>query len=149
MRRTDPHTILQGASIFLGLVGLVLGCGETSTEAATAREGVVQAAATVAQVAAAVTGQDAPLADEAADPEGLDPLDEMADLAEAIDRVGRGRAGGAIDRAPAAPEHAAEAVEAGVPVVVARDAEQDPRRDRKITRLNSSHSLTSRMPSSA
>ncbi|MEP7000267.1 MAG: glycoside hydrolase domain-containing protein [bacterium] len=65
MRRTDPRTILQGASIFLGLVGVVLGCGETSTEAASAREGMVQAAATVAQVAAAVTGQHAPLADEA------------------------------------------------------------------------------------
>ncbi|MEO8623204.1 MAG: hypothetical protein ABI625_19160, partial [bacterium] len=65
MRRTDPRTILQGASIFLGLVALVVGCGETSTDGTTARDGLVQAAATVAQVAAAVTGQDAPLADEA------------------------------------------------------------------------------------
>ena len=65
MRRTDRRTIVQGTSIFLVLAGITLGCGESSTEPTSAREGLVQAAATVAQVAAAVTGQDAPLADEA------------------------------------------------------------------------------------
>jgi hypothetical protein len=65
MRRSDRRTILQGTSIFLVFVGLSIGCSQSSTEPASAREGLVQAAATVAQVAAAVTGQDAPLADEA------------------------------------------------------------------------------------
>jgi hypothetical protein len=65
MRRSDRRTILQGTTIFLALVGLSLGCGQSSTEPESARDGLVQAAATVAQVAAAVTGQDAPLADEA------------------------------------------------------------------------------------
>lgn len=65
MRRTDRRTLVQGTALFAGLAGLLIGCGQTTTEPASAREGLVQAAATVAQVAAAVTGQDAPLADEA------------------------------------------------------------------------------------
>lgn len=65
MRRTDRRTILQGTTIFLALGGLSFGCGQPSTEPGSTREGLVQAAATVAQIAAAVTGQDAPLADEA------------------------------------------------------------------------------------
>ncbi len=63
------------------------------------------------------------LADEAADAEGLDPLDEMAELAGAVDLIGVD-ARGPIERALAAAEHAPEAVEARVPVVVARHAEE-------------------------
>jgi hypothetical protein len=47
------------------MLSLMLGCGDSPTSPDDARNGLVQAAATVAQVAAAVTGQDAPLADEA------------------------------------------------------------------------------------
>lgn len=65
MRRTDRRTILQGTIIFFALGGLTLGCGQSSTEPGSTREDLVQAAATVAQVAAAVTGQDAPLANDA------------------------------------------------------------------------------------
>ena len=65
MRSNDRRTVLQGATIFVGLLALMLGCSESPTSPNDARSGLVQAAATVAQVAAAVTGQDAPLADEA------------------------------------------------------------------------------------
>jgi hypothetical protein len=65
MRVTDSRTIVQGTTIFVGLLALMLGCGRTPTSPADTRDKLVQAAATVAQVAAAVTGQDAPLADEA------------------------------------------------------------------------------------
>jgi len=64
MRRTDCRTILQGTAIFIGLGALSLGCGQSSSEPSAAAQGITQAAATVAQVAAAVTGQDAPMADE-------------------------------------------------------------------------------------
>src|SRR6476619_1281322 len=52
--------------IVTGLIlsgGLAIGCGQASTEPGTKAD----AAATVAQVAAAVTGQDAPIADEQLD----------------------------------------------------------------------------------
>ena len=64
MRRSDRRTILQGLGIFIAATALTVGCGQSATEPISVREGVTQAAATVAQVAAAVTGQQAPLADE-------------------------------------------------------------------------------------
>ena len=74
-----------------------------------------------------------PLDDVLADAEGLDPVDEVADLSEAVDCevVGRIRdvlvALGAIELCAPCAEHAAESVEAGVPVVVAGDAEESAR----------------------
>ncbi len=65
MRRSDRRTVIQGAGLFTAMLGLMLGCGDSPTSPDGANNGVVQAAATVAQVAAAITGQDAPLADEA------------------------------------------------------------------------------------
>ena len=64
MQSTDRRTIAQGTAIFIAMLGLSLGCngGSTSPDGSNA---VVQAAASVAQVAAAVTGQQSPLADEA------------------------------------------------------------------------------------
>ncbi|MEO7457742.1 MAG: glycoside hydrolase domain-containing protein, partial [Gemmatimonadaceae bacterium] len=58
--------VLQGTAIFVVMLGLMVGCGDSPTSPnGDARSDVVSAAATVAQVAAAITGQDAPLADEA------------------------------------------------------------------------------------
>jgi hypothetical protein len=65
MRNGDRRTVVEGTVIFAGMLGLMLGCGQSPTSPAGSRNELVQAAATVAQVAAAVTGQDAPLADEA------------------------------------------------------------------------------------
>jgi hypothetical protein len=65
MRSSDGRTVVQGSVIFAGMLALMLGCGESTTSPDGARNDIVQAAATVAQVAAAVTGQEAPLADEA------------------------------------------------------------------------------------
>lgn len=65
MRRNDRGTVIQGSAIFAGMLSLMLGCGDSPTSTADTREEIAQAAASVAQVAAAVTGQDAPLADEA------------------------------------------------------------------------------------
>jgi hypothetical protein len=65
MRSSDGRTVVQGSIIFAGMLALMLGCGESLTAPGSARSDVVQAAATVAQVAAAVTGQDAKFADEA------------------------------------------------------------------------------------
>jgi hypothetical protein len=64
MRRSDGRTILQGSTIFVAFAALSIGCGNSMTAPSSAKEGVAQVAATVAQVAAAVTGQDAPLANE-------------------------------------------------------------------------------------
>jgi hypothetical protein len=55
---------MQGTGIFAVMLTLMIGCSESPTSPDVSNP-VVQAAATVAQVAAAVTGQDAPLADEA------------------------------------------------------------------------------------
>ena len=65
MRSTDRQTIVQGITLFIGMAALSLGCGQSPTSPDGESNAIVQAAATVAQVAAAVTGQDAPLADEA------------------------------------------------------------------------------------
>jgi hypothetical protein len=65
MRSSDGRTVVQGSIIFAGMLALMLGCGESLTAPGRARTDVVQAAATVAEVAAAVTGQDAKFADEA------------------------------------------------------------------------------------
>lgn len=64
MQPSDRRIIAQGLLIFLAMIGLSFGCAQTPTSP-TARDGVVRAAATVAQMAAAVTGQSAPMADEA------------------------------------------------------------------------------------
>jgi hypothetical protein len=64
MRRSDRQTILHGVVIFLAMTGLSIGCHGTPSEPDEATNPVADAAATVAQVAAAMTGQDAPLADE-------------------------------------------------------------------------------------
>lgn len=65
MHSSDRRTFVQGTTIFAGMLALMLGCGQSPTSPGGARNDLVQVAATVAQVAAAVTGQDAPLADEA------------------------------------------------------------------------------------
>lgn len=64
MRITDRRTIVQGTGLFAGMLVLMLGCGNSPTSP-DGRSDLVQVAATVAQVAAAVTGQNAPLANEA------------------------------------------------------------------------------------
>jgi hypothetical protein len=64
MRRSDLRTVLQGSMIFAGMLALMIGCGQSPTGPEDTRHEIAQAAATVAQVAAAVTGQDAPLSDE-------------------------------------------------------------------------------------
>ncbi len=63
MRAADRRTIIQGTGVFAGMLSLMIGCNESPASPQLGAE-IVQAAATVAQVAAAVTGQDAPLADE-------------------------------------------------------------------------------------
>ena len=65
MERTHRRIVFQGTAVFLGMMGLSLGCGSSTTAPVDPQSSLVQAAATVAQVAAAMTGQDAPLADEA------------------------------------------------------------------------------------
>ncbi|MDB4893635.1 MAG: hypothetical protein JWL61_5490 [Gemmatimonadetes bacterium] len=65
MHSSDGRTVVQGSIIFAVMLALMLGCGDSSTSPVGARNELAQAAATVAQVAAAVTGQEAPLADEA------------------------------------------------------------------------------------
>lgn len=57
--------MLEGATIFVAMLGLALGCSDSPTSPGGARDGVAEVAATVAQVAAAVTGQESPLANEA------------------------------------------------------------------------------------
>lgn len=64
MRISDRRTVLQGTTIFAGMLMLVLGCGETPTSPGEGRNEIAQVAATVAQMAAAVTGQEAPIADD-------------------------------------------------------------------------------------
>lgn len=65
MERTHRRTFFQGTAVFLGMMGLALGCGSSTTAPTDPQNPLVRAAASVAQVAAAVTGQNAPLADEA------------------------------------------------------------------------------------
>jgi hypothetical protein len=62
MRRRLGHPLARGATLVIAAAGLAIACGRTSTEPDGQSE-VADAAARVAQVAAAVTGQDAPLAD--------------------------------------------------------------------------------------
>ncbi len=64
MRRGNGQTILQGTLFFLAGVGLSVGCHSDPSGPDDSRNMVADAAATVAQVAAAVTGQESPLADE-------------------------------------------------------------------------------------
>jgi hypothetical protein len=64
MLRRPRLTLRRAASFVAVMTGLAIGCGRASTEPETGKSAVADAAATVAQVAAAVTGQDAPLADE-------------------------------------------------------------------------------------
>jgi hypothetical protein len=64
MRQGDGLLVTEGLVIFIAMMGFSLGCGQTLTAPSGAREDVAQTAATVAQVAAAVTGQKATLADE-------------------------------------------------------------------------------------
>ena len=65
MQRSNRSIVAQGVVVFIAMMGLSLGCSQRS---ATSPDGgqsdVVQVAATVAQLAASVTGQHAPLADE-------------------------------------------------------------------------------------
>src|SRR3954471_757032 len=63
MRRTDRTTITQGIIVFAAMIGLSIGCSQQDPTAPGKNE-VVQTAATVAQLAATITGQEAPLADE-------------------------------------------------------------------------------------
>ena len=67
MPRRRPDRSLKRLTILLATLGAIgIACGRSSTEPS-AENSVADAAATVAQVAAAVTGQDAPLADQQLD----------------------------------------------------------------------------------
>ena len=67
MRRRRPDLSLKRLTTLLAALGAIgIACGRSATEP-DAANAVADAAATVAQVAAAVTGQDAPLADEQLD----------------------------------------------------------------------------------
>ena len=67
MPRRRPDLSLRRVSTLLVALGaLGIACGRSATEPGAANE-VADAAAKVAQVAAAVTGQDAPLADDQLD----------------------------------------------------------------------------------
>jgi hypothetical protein len=62
MRRALRHPIVHGATLLIATAGLAIACGRTNTEPE-GESTVASVAAQVAQVAAAVTGQEAPLAD--------------------------------------------------------------------------------------
>ena len=62
MRRASRHPIVHGATLLMATAGLAIACGRTNTEP-DGESTVAGVAAQVAQVAAAVTGQEAPLAD--------------------------------------------------------------------------------------
>jgi hypothetical protein len=64
MLRRPQLTVRRAAGLVVALTGLAIGCGRSSTQPETGQSTVADVAATVAQVAAAVTGQEAPLADE-------------------------------------------------------------------------------------
>jgi hypothetical protein len=67
-RRPRPRLTLRRAAAFVAAVtGLAIGCGRSSTEPETGKSTVADAAATIAQVAATVTGQQSPLADDQLD----------------------------------------------------------------------------------
>jgi hypothetical protein len=66
MRRRPPIRLRYIVATLVTSGALAIGCGEAATEPGE-REAVADAAAKVAQVAAAVTGQDAPMADEQLD----------------------------------------------------------------------------------
>jgi hypothetical protein len=62
MSRAPRRLIARGASLLIATAGLAIACGRGATEP-NAESEVADMAATVAQVAAAVTGQEAPIAD--------------------------------------------------------------------------------------
>jgi hypothetical protein len=62
MSRAPRRLIVRGASLLIVTAGLAIACGRGSTEPDD-QSGVAEVAAQVAQVAAAVTGQEAPMAD--------------------------------------------------------------------------------------
>jgi hypothetical protein len=66
MRRRPPFSARRIATGLITVTALAIGCGRSSTEP-DGRSPVADAAASVAQMAAAVTGQDAPIADEQLD----------------------------------------------------------------------------------
>ena len=61
-RRLD-FSLRNVVSLLAATMGIAIACGRSSTEADTGNSKVADVAATVAQMAAAVTGQDAPMAD--------------------------------------------------------------------------------------
>jgi hypothetical protein len=63
MPRRIPVSIRTATALLIATVGLALACSGGSTEPGSVSDDVTNVAATVAQVAAAVTGQNAPLAD--------------------------------------------------------------------------------------
>src|ERR1700744_223255 len=65
MRGSNTGIVAQGVVVFIAMMGLSLGCSQkAATSPDSGQSDVVQVAAAVAQLAATVTGQDAPLADE-------------------------------------------------------------------------------------
>ncbi|MEO6526057.1 MAG: glycoside hydrolase domain-containing protein [Gemmatimonadaceae bacterium] len=60
-RRTLRHPLARWATLVLATAGLAIACGRSTTEP-DAESPIARAAAAVAQIAAAVTGQEAPLA---------------------------------------------------------------------------------------
>jgi hypothetical protein len=63
-RRALRHPLARWATLVLATAGLAIACGRSSSTEPGAESPVASAAATVAQVAAAVTGQQSPLADQ-------------------------------------------------------------------------------------
>jgi hypothetical protein len=63
MRQGDGRTFAQGLAVFIVMMGFAIGC-QTTTAPTGFRNDVAQTSATVAQLAADVTGQTAQLADE-------------------------------------------------------------------------------------
>ena len=64
MTRAPHLTVRRIAASVAAITGLAIGCGRSSTEPDSGSSPVANVAAAVAQVAATVTGQEAPLADE-------------------------------------------------------------------------------------
>ena len=63
MHPTDRRTVVQGTTIFVAMLALAVGCHDSPTSPDAASR-MLRAAAAVAQVAGAITGQESPLADE-------------------------------------------------------------------------------------
>lgn len=64
MRSDARRTVAQGMAGHTVMLGLAIGYGQSPTQPVGVKDGAASAAATVAQLSGAVTGQKSPLADE-------------------------------------------------------------------------------------